>query len=130
MFSKLKKSILLPIIILFLAAAVFYGYQTYIANKSATKIIPVLLKVDTGNQFTELKTQLGTTALDLTQQRMAVSVKGEGSNAYVVGINGRDADSSKKEYWAFYVNGKLSDVGAGSYQLKSGDKIEWKIEKY
>jgi len=24
----------------------------------------------------------------------------------------------------------MSKVGAGSYKLKDGDKIEWKVEKY
>ena len=57
-------------------------------------------------------------------------VRGEGKNAYVTGINGREADTKKKEYWAFYVNGKPATVGAGSYILKQADKIEWKIENY
>ena len=40
------------------------------------------------------------------------------------------AEESKKEYWAFYINGKMANVGAADYQTKEGDKIEWKIEKY
>ena len=45
-------------------------------------------------------------------------------------INGRRVDDRKNEYWAFYLNGKMAQIGAGSYQLKNGDKIEWKIETY
>jgi len=48
----------------------------------------------------------------------------------VVSINGRKADAQKHEYWAFYVNGKLSDVGPADYKTKDGDVVEWKIEKY
>lgn len=31
------------------------------------------------------------------------------------------------QFWAFYVNGKLANVGAGSYTLKNDDKLEWKL---
>jgi hypothetical protein len=56
--------------------------------------------------------------------------KGSGSNAFVTSINGVAADDSKHEYWAFYVNGKLAQVGAGSYTTKDGDDIQWKLETY
>ena len=72
----------------------------------------------------------GTTALDLLKETTKVTTKGEGENAFVVEINGRKADETKKEFWAFYINGKMSAVGAGSYKLKNNDKIEWKIENY
>lgn len=48
----------------------------------------------------------------------------------VVSINGRKSDSSKREYWAFYVNGKLAEVGPADYKTKDKDTIEWKMEKY
>lgn len=52
------------------------------------------------------------------------------SSGMVVSINGRKSSSSAREYWAFYVNGKLSQVGPSDYQTKNEDSIEWKIEKY
>jgi len=45
-------------------------------------------------------------------------------------INFRKADEKKKEFWAFYVNGKMAQVGPWDYKTKDGDVIEWKIEKY
>ena len=51
------------------------------------------------------------------------------TNAFITEINGYSTEG-KKEFWAFYINDKLSTVGAGNYQLRNGDKIEWKIEKY
>jgi hypothetical protein len=45
----------------------------------------------------------------------------------VTSINGVSADS-KTEYWAFYVNGSLSSVGAGSYTVQQGDSLEWRLE--
>lgn len=70
------------------------------------------------------------TALDLLKSYNTVAMKGEGINAYVTTIDTHKADDSRNEFWAFYVNGKQASVGAGSYILRAGDKIEWKIEKY
>lgn len=72
----------------------------------------------------------GKTALDLTKQVTTVETKGEGQNAFITGIGGRVADTAKKEFWEFTVNGKPADVGAGSYKVKNGDKIEWRITTY
>jgi len=72
----------------------------------------------------------GTTALELLEKTTAVKMKGEGTTAYVTDINGITANTSKKEYWAFSINGKLASVGAGSYQLKDKDIIRWEIKNY
>lgn len=32
-------------------------------------------------------------------------------------------------YWSFYVDGTMSDVGAGSYTQKGGETIQWKFQK-
>jgi hypothetical protein len=71
------------------------------------------------------------TALELLKANdPKAATKGDGANAYVTTINGYTASDTKKEYWALYVNGKMSDVGAGSYVTKDGDQIEWKIATY
>lgn len=54
----------------------------------------------------------------------------ESQPGFVDEINGRKADKNKHEYWAFYVNGKASNVGAADYMTHDNDAIEWKIEKY
>jgi hypothetical protein len=54
----------------------------------------------------------------------------QNSSGLVTGIDGRAAAESKKEYWAFYVNGEMAPVGPAEYQTKNEDKIEWKIETY
>lgn len=45
---------------------------------------------------------------------------------YVDSINGLVGGTDGK-YWSFYVDGKLSDIGAGSYISNGGEKIEWKF---
>jgi hypothetical protein len=73
----------------------------------------------------------GKTALDLLLQLdPAATADGEGANAFVTAIGGRAADQSKKEFWAFYVNGEQAQVGAGSYTMKDGDEITWKLETF
>ena len=74
--------------------------------------------------------QSGITALQLLQKTTQVKTEGEGQSAFVVEINGRMADNSKRQFWSFYVNDQQSAVGAGSYILKDGDNIQWKLETY
>lgn len=70
------------------------------------------------------------TALDLLRNTTQATIQGEGVNAFITEINGLKADPNKKEFWSFYINNQASQVGAGSYYLKPGDKIQWKIETY
>ncbi|MNW50347.1 hypothetical protein D3C74_277980 [compost metagenome] len=73
----------------------------------------------------------GKTALELliVADPTAV-VQGEGENAFVTGIGGREAQDSAKEFWALYVNGEMAQVGAGSLVTETGDEITWKLETY
>lgn len=48
----------------------------------------------------------------------------------VVSIDDYTVSAKDHEYWAFYVNGKQSMVGAASYVTNDTDKLEWKVEKY
>lgn len=83
-----------------------------------------------GGEFFNYEVPGDTTAIKLLQTGENVEMEGTGANAFVTAINGHRADKSKKEFWSFYVNGKMADVGAGSYKLMPGDKIEWKLETY
>lgn len=74
--------------------------------------------------------QGGKTALALLQASADVKISGEGEMAFVTSINGRRADEGAREYWSFWVNGEMAQVGAGSYMTKDGDLIEWKIATY
>jgi len=51
-------------------------------------------------------------------------------NGFVQSINGYQASEEGQEYWAFYLNGQLSQIGANQYITKDGDEIVWKIENY
>ena len=72
--------------------------------------------------------QEGKTALAILKEVTQTETSGEGEMAFVVSINGYKPDVSK-EFWAFYVNDKQAEVGAGSYATKSTDLIEWRLEE-
>ena len=73
----------------------------------------------------------GKTALELLLQLdPTATTSGEGELAFVTGIGGRTADAAQNEFWAFYVNGEMAAVGAGSYVTADGDVITWKLETF
>lgn len=72
--------------------------------------------------------QTGKTALAILQTLAEVKTEQSSFGDFVSGINGVEADSSK-EYWSFYVNGAYASEGAGTYQTKNGEKIEWRLEQ-
>ena len=38
--------------------------------------------------------------------------------------NGQD-----NKYWQYYINNTHPEVGAGSYQLTGGERVEWRFEQ-
>ena len=70
----------------------------------------------------------GKNALDLLKQSHKVQTKTyEGLGELVTSIDGVSPDS--KHFWAFYVNGQQSQVGAGAYTTKGMDTVVWKLEE-
>lgn len=69
-------------------------------------------------------------ALLLLQGVAKVTISGTGDMAFVTGIDGVKADSAKKQFWSFSVNGKEAAVGAGSYITKNTDTITWKLSTF
>lgn len=69
---------------------------------------------------------MGMDALAILKQKHHVQTKTySGFGEEVTGIDGVLADS--KHYWAFYINGKMAQVGAGSYTTKASDTLTWKL---
>lgn len=70
----------------------------------------------------------GKDALDLLKQSHKVETKSyAGLGELVTGVDGVSAGS--KYFWAFYVNGQQSQVGASEYVTKATDTIAWKLEE-
>lgn len=85
---------------------------------------------DSVRRFNNITFDNGTTALDLLKKTTDAKTEGVGKNAFVTQIDRVEADKEVRQFWAFYVNGKQAEVGAGSYVLKDKDIIEWKLETY
>ena len=69
----------------------------------------------------------GETALASLQKQAQVDTKATSYGDMVTGINGIAPDETK-EYWSFYVNDVAASEGAGTYVIKDGDKLMWKVE--
>ncbi len=68
------------------------------------------------------------TALDLLKMGHQVETKTfKDAGEYVTAINGQKEEKGKK-FWAFYLNGVQSALGAASYKPVNKDYIEWKLE--
>ncbi|MFH0773599.1 MAG: DUF4430 domain-containing protein [bacterium] len=112
----------------------FIQYKTSLPEKN---IVPAfrfqvkqIITIDDKHYQSTVQSKTGSTALQLLGATHKVASKGEKENTFITAIDGRVADSKKREFWAFYVNGKQATVGAGSYRIKNNDTIEWKIETY
>lgn len=73
------------------------------------------------------KGEAGKDALTILKQKFSVS---QNTSGMVSIIGAKKADAAKHEYWAFYVNEKMANVGPADYKTADSDLIEWKIEKY
>lgn len=73
------------------------------------------------------KGQNGTDALSLLKTHHTVE---QDKSGLVVRIDTYKASAAKREYWAFYINGKLAQVGPQAYKTLSTDVIAWKIVTY
>lgn len=73
----------------------------------------------------------GDTAADVLKRtakahRLAYEVRGSGALTYIRGIDGLfEFDDGPTSGWKYRVNGKVADIGAGSYELGPGDRLEW-----
>ncbi len=113
----------LIIILVLLGTLAFFSLNSH-ANlvKVNNALVPTVVK----NTFS-YKGENGKDALSILKEKTAVEQNGSG---LVVVVGGKKADDKQKEYWAFYVNGKMADVGPADYKTTDKDLIEWKIEKY
>jgi len=116
-----KKLIFLGILLLLAFAFVKLG-----VNFKQAKTSDVLVKQVAKNTFS-YQGEAGKNALAILKQKFSVS---QDNSGIVNAIAGQKADGAKHEYWAFYVNGKMANVGPGDYETKNTDLIEWRIEKY
>jgi len=132
----MKKYIIIVLVIL--SAMFFIGFK-YVNNKKIDTQIKKQIQFTVSQKisikefsktYDKIKVVEGISALELLQQTTKTKTKGEGRNAFITSINGREADGNKNEFWSFEINGKEAMIGAGSYILKPQDTILWTIKKF
>ena len=69
----------------------------------------------------------GKNAIELLKESHEVKTDKYDFGELVNTIDGQASDPAAN-FWAFYVNGEMAQVGAGDYQTKPSDTIEWKLE--
>lgn len=126
---KSKKIIIsLVIIALALVPAVWWGIS--LDHSRANSTIQLQDKASEVGR-TEISYEAKPSMTSLQQLRdevKDVTVTSSKYGEYVAAIEGHKGGDEGK-YWSFYVDGKMSDVGAGSYVQKGGEKIVWKFQK-
>lgn len=122
--SFTKAKTLVVVVVIVLAAAIGTAIALY-ANSPSHKVDTSL---NSQNQLTDIsyRGQNGVDALSLLKKHATVTTKHYSFGDLVTSINGMPGNGPK--YWTFYVNGKMSQVGASAYKTKTGDKLEWKLQ--
>jgi hypothetical protein len=132
--KRYNKTVLLVIVVfsLLIGSAVVFSANnpSRIVNDPTPTIVSEKVPAKKKNAQTEKVSYEGEDGIDaLTLLKKIASVE-QDSSGLVTGINGRNADNKKREFWGFYINGKMSEVGPAEYQTKNEDTMEWKMETY
>ncbi len=127
-----RASIKLDLIVSFVALVLVVSFLIQTQNKKTNLTTSQNQQqssttVDKAKEQLSYKGEEGKDALELLKEKAKIE---QDKSGLIISINGRKANSSVREYWAFYVNGKLAPVGPADYKTKDVDTIEWKIEKY
>jgi maltose-binding protein MalE len=135
----IQKNILLVVAaVVVLGGGFFYLSQDKVESPKSTtsstqekvEVTKVTTKYDGQEESYEVKNAVGKTALEVTEEAVAVEKSGEGKDAFITSINGRRAEDSKREFWKLVINGEDAQVGAGSYTIEKNDSIVWEIDTY
>lgn len=121
----MKKKALIIIAILVLGGGLMGLYRQLSTVNSSLAITPTIVPLQ--QNTVTYKGIEGEDALAVLQKQVKVV---QDDTGLVISINGRKAEKTKREYWAFYINGKMAQVGPKDYITKNGDTIVWKIETY
>ncbi len=102
-------------------------FGLFLMQRQQTRVVEKKPSVAVYNNYFSYKGEDGKDALTILKKKTSIE---QSASGLVVSINNRKADNKEKEYWSFFVNGKMAEVGPADYQTKKGDLIEWKIQKY
>ena len=114
------------VLVVVLILTVFYVMDVRKRESQGIKLEENKSGLVDGNVF-EYRGRAGVDALTLLKEKTKME---EDEAGMVVSIDGVAANPEKREFWGFYVNGEMAQVGAADYQTKDSDVIDWRIENY
>lgn len=131
-FKKIETLVIWSVIVLL---AIVYGVLSNKADAPSDVVqeqsVPVVQEqVQQVPATTDVKYQGedGRNAMNLLKANYRVETQSFGDmGEFVKSIDGIEPDNT--HFWALYINGTISQVGAEVYVTKSSDQIEWKLEK-
>ncbi len=134
--KNLKKILILLLILIGISSFFIFLNRKNSNNQRPSSVVrqeqtaTLTLNIDGKTESFDISSFVGKSALEATNSFAKVVESGAGENAFVTEINGRAADSKKREFWELVINGQSAQVGAGSYIVQKGDSILWKITTY
>ncbi len=120
--GKRNKLFLIILILIILAGGVLFVFYNQQNKKLSSR--PTVSAQNNSFSYQGVE---GKSALEVLKEKTTIK---QVTSGLVTSINGRQADENKREFWAFIVNGKESQVGPADYMTQEGDLIEWKIQNY
>lgn len=130
--KKYLKSVILLLVVGAVASSfVYFNYSTARDASTSPQVsqeLKATLNID--DKTFDISSFIGKSALEATKANIEIQESGTGQNAFVTGINGKVADTKKKEFWELVINDTSAQVGAGSHIIQNGDSILWKLNTY
>lgn len=132
-----KKYILISVAVIIILAAVAGGYFASFAEKevpeketknSGEKAVLTVIFSEEDTETFEIVLNENSTALNLLKNSgLDMEIKEYDFGAMVESINNKKNGEDSK-YWLYYVNGETPMVSVDKYEIKAGDKVDFKFE--
>ena len=122
-----KQAIIITALIVILLGTIIVSPSIIKKDSKTEQVNPTVSEALEVNEKFTYEGKEGVDALTLLKEETAIK---QDNSGLVISIDGRDADSSRREYWSFYVNGKMASVGPADYITNGKDKLEWRLENF
>lgn len=136
--------VLLAVLFLIIGFLFGLGYRPQIAiapqpensnSVQPSKVASLTIEFDSNNlrEVENIYNVQGQTVLELLktvaqENNLPVMTRDYGSLGVMVTQIGDKINGQDNKYWQYYINGKYSEIGAGSYKLTGSEKIDWRFE--
>ena len=129
MFKFAKKIEIFVIVVIIAVIGIIFAFKqkTVLAPTRSDDQSNLQQQAPASTTTIEYQGQDGKTAFDLLKATHTLETKHYSFGDMVVSIDGITPDA--QHFWALYVNGSMSQVGASDYVTKSTDKIKWQLDK-